>query len=337
MQGPEQAEGGPRQHLCRRLQDPRAVSPRPRPALLQLRRARRQSAEGFDSAHIDWCSTIHPSAHARGRSHGERRAREEHPGVVGGRVREHGLHLLRQRHTEPHHVRVPQRTPTHLLWWPAQEHLPGRPETVQCGGQQEDRPLRCELQTGEPLSLEAFLLDTESSYFEEQASHCRVCHSDADGQKWVALHEKAFQAAGFTRPTSDTLSDFATGMPSSAMRRWFLSLPLRVQEIAYYCSTMAPESGPEFSIDLSQSIDRASIKSNVGTVQVQCVAAKSTPWLARSRRFIPGREMLAMHGISLRSFTQHASDAMLQDLAGNSFSGSTLVVALASVLSARGA
>eukprot|EP00972_Heterocapsa_arctica_P008428 1231123-Heterocapsa_arctica.AAC.1 len=73
-------------------------------------------------------------------------------------------------------------------------------------------------------------------------------------------------------------------------------------------------------LDLSQSIDRANVNTAADSPRIHCFTEGSITWCVRARRFLSGRERLAMHGISKRSMTKHAQDSMLSDLAGNSFS-----------------
>ncbi len=101
-----------------------------------------------------------------------------------------------------------------------------------------------------------------------------------------------------------------------------------MQELVYYVTFIVPHSGPEVAIDVSQSIERVRrTLDEAGDVTLQTFTARTQMWLVRSRRFFSGRERLAMHGISLRSQSQHADDMLLGDLAGNSYSAMVFPVA----------
>lgn len=181
-----------------------------------------------------------------------------------------------------------------------------------------------------PMPLESFLLDAGDTYFADLARSVvseDTCSSDA----WLATHQHVFATAGCMRPSQQQVADFAADIKESAMRQLFLALPLRSKEVAWYASVMAPPTGREFTVDLSQGIERANVAqddSSLGNVRLLTFTGRSITWLVRARRFLSGRERLAMHGMSLRSTTQHGSDTLLGDLAGNSFSAPCFMAAV---------
>ena len=176
-----------------------------------------------------------------------------------------------------------------------------------------------------PMPLEPFLLDTTNPYY----STILTNPSPASEQAWPQKHAKAFANIGISRPSTQLLKEFADGMPSPVMAELFLRLPLRSQEIAYFAAVAVTHSGPEVTVDLSQTIERAHINTNDSSTcaSIQCFTARSLTWLVRSRRLLSGRERLAMHGISSASATAGVTDTLLGDLAGNSFSATSFLVA----------
>eukprot|EP00974_Lingulodinium_polyedra_P031590 3040766-Lingulodinium_polyedra.AAC.1 len=70
-------------------------------------------------------------------------------------------------------------------------------------------------------------------------------------------------------------------MPSPVMAKLFLQLPLRSQEIAYFAAVVATSSGPEVTVDLSQTIERAhvSTKESSTSASLQCFTTRSLPWM----------------------------------------------------------
>ena len=181
-----------------------------------------------------------------------------------------------------------------------------------------------------PMPLEAFLLDTINPYYSTiLADAVPERSTPASKQAWLQKHAKAFANIGTSRPSTQLLKEFAGGMPSTVMAELFLRLPLRSQEIAYFAAVVATHSGPEVTVDLSQSIERAHINTNDSSTcaGIHCFTARSLTWLVRSRRLLSGRERLAMHGISSASASAGVADTFLGDLAGNSFSATSFLVA----------
>ena len=177
------------------------------------------------------------------------------------------------------------------------------------------------------MSVGSFLIDAKDDYFAQLAA-CGEGGDSSNDEQWPKLHTATFGAVGLSRPTSRQLAKFAEYFPSEGMRKWFCGLPLRSQEVAWLASLLAPRAGPDFIVDLSQTIGRIHVSDALQDLRLQCFTARSIMFLVRSRRFLSGRERLAMHGLSQRSMTQHAPDSMLGDLAGNSFSAPCFMVAM---------
>lgn len=178
-----------------------------------------------------------------------------------------------------------------------------------------------------PIPLANFMLDVDmqSSYFEQLIGSASGKESTGN-EKWIALHAKSFGELGLTRPSADTLAAFADEA-APVMKKWLSAQALRLQEIAFYAALKLPVHGGEVMLDLSQSIDRANVNTAADSSRIHCFTEGSITWCVRARRFLSGRERLAMHGISKRSMTKHAPDSMLSDLAGNSFSATCFLVA----------
>ena len=180
------------------------------------------------------------------------------------------------------------------------------------------------------MPLEAFLLGTSNPYFSTSLADAIPERSTpASEQAWQHKHAKAFASMGTLWPSTQLLKEFADGMSSPVMAELFLRLPLRSQEIAYFAAVAATHSGPEVTVDLSQTIGRAHAKANSPSTcaSSQCFTARLLTWLVRSRRLLSGRERLAMHGISSASASAGVTDTFLGDLAGNSFSATSFLVA----------
>ncbi len=182
-----------------------------------------------------------------------------------------------------------------------------------------------------PMPLEMFLLDASSSYHLNLLSgvHRQPQRAAGDDQ-WPEKHEEAFSSAGLQRPSRASLERYAAGAPLAGMASWFLAQPLRKQEVAFLAAVACPPTGPEMTVDIGQDIRRLHYaKGRLGSeaAVVHCFCEHSQPWLVRSRRYLTGRERLAMHGISLREVTKIESDSFLADLAGNSFSGTVFMSA----------
>ena len=80
-------------------------------------------------------------------------------------------------------------------------------------------------------------------------------------------------------------------------------------------------------MDLSQNLDRTRIQSG----SLACMHTSSIFWLVDGRRTITGREMMAVQGLSKASLTTGTPDALLRDLAGNSFNASCVMAVFASL------
>ena len=180
-----------------------------------------------------------------------------------------------------------------------------------------------------PMVLEDFLLDVEHPYYASLLSGGgSVDDTSTSEGTWVDQHERAFQSINVPRPSSATLKHFAAGAPSETMKRLILQQSQRAQEVAYFASLTIPPVGPEQSIDLSQSIDRVNVTdSDEGDSRLGCFTARSVIFLVRARRLMTGRERLAMHGLSLPLCEEFGFDPLLADLAGNSFSATSFMVA----------
>ena len=148
--------------------------------------------------------------------------------------------------------------------------------------------------------------------------------------KWIALHDEYFKAAGLVRPTRQQLQAFASRVPWASMGKWLMAQPTREQEVVYFATMVAPRTGPDVAIDVSQALNRLrGLDQEQGSNGHLSTFTTSTKlWLVRARRVISGRERLAMHGLSLRSWTKHASDSLLGDMAGNSFHAMAFIIAL---------
>ena len=112
--------------------------------------------------------------------------------------------------------------------------------------------------------------------------------------------------------------------------KWLMAQPTREQEVVYFATMVAPRTGPDVAIDVSQALNRLrGLDQEQGSNGHLSTFTTSTKlWLVRARRVISGRERLAMHGLSLRSWTKHASDSLLGDMAGNSFHAMAFIIAL---------
>jgi hypothetical protein len=184
-----------------------------------------------------------------------------------------------------------------------------------------------------PVSLENFMLDMQvcESYYKSLV--VGFPDNGTDGHKWQEVHDRMFQSCSMERPTAAMLSAFVDTFPDSIMKELFIRRSLREQEVAFYSCVVAPRTGPEVVVDLSQQIDRINLSSDVlQQTQICCFTSRSVPWLIRSRRFLTGRERLSMHGMSAGGSVQTASDSLLADLAGNSFSATCFLVAFISGL-----
>ena len=154
------------------------------------------------------------------------------------------------------------------------------------------------------MVLEDFLLGVEHPYYASLLSGGgSVDDTSTSEGTWVDQHERAFQSINVQQSQ-------------------------RAQEVAYFASLTIPPVGPEQSIDLSQSIDRVNVTDNDdGDSRLGCFTARSVICLARARRLMTGRERLAMHGLSLPLCEEFGFDLALADLAGNSFSATSFMVA----------
>lgn len=182
-----------------------------------------------------------------------------------------------------------------------------------------------------PVRFESFLLSSDSPYYLEMAAKSSVCEDTSANEKWPSVHADYFNSIGLSRPSAQTLRSFATSLPSAGMKEWLMAQPARVQEMIYFASCIVPPSGPEVAVDVSQTIERTQVNmESEGDIRLHCFTARTQLWLVRSHRLFSGREMLAMHGISRRCLTKHADDALLGDMAGNSFSAVCFLVAFVS-------
>ena len=181
------------------------------------------------------------------------------------------------------------------------------------------------------MPLEMFLLDASDSYLHDILTGMRgIWRGGATDELWHGSpqflwhiqHAEAFSGVGLQRPSRASLEQYASGGPVSCAA-WFLQQPLRKQEVAFFAAVTCPPAGPEMTVDIGQDIRRvhvATSRSASDAAAVQCFCEKSEPWLVRARRYLTGRERLAIHGISLREVTKVENDGFLAALAGHSFS-----------------
>jgi len=231
---------------------------------------------------------------------------------------------------DPTQFSLPNRRPRIYFGGVAKGCFPKMSTSYQADLQEQLDRIILECKQGPPTELESFLLKSDSylrDLVRETARHPERSDSDSE---WPALHDEVFENAGIARPQASDLARFVAGIPNGAVRSWFTQQRRRVQEAAYFATAREGDSAgfPEVFVDLHQSIDRMHRHEGV----LMTFTAGSVPWMVRSRRCITGREMLAIHGLSLRRLTCFGSDSLLQELAGNSFSAPAFMAALLSIL-----
>jgi len=180
---------------------------------------------------------------------------------------------------------------------------------------------------GPGFEITDFLLPAMSPYWDEKCvGPERPYHSGGDAE-WARDHTEAFADAKIPRPSGDTLKTFGMSLPIPAQGRWFLSRPVREQEMAYFWSMKyeKEKTGGEAFVDVSQSIKRAApMKGQIG-----CFTSETWTWMIKARRFISGRERLAIQGMSKYSQVEGNSDDLAGNFAGNAFSAPCCMAATA--------
>ena len=181
--------------------------------------------------------------------------------------------------------------------------------------------LRRQYQQMPMQEITAFLLPSGHQYFEDALASLP---NPGAGGMWEEKHNSMYTSEGMQRPNDRQLQEFARAFPFPCFSDSFLARPQREKEVAYFYSVMALKGAfgsGEIAVDLSQCISRQSPKLNM----LGCFTRSSLSWLAVSRRFMTGRERLAIQGMSRPEHSADCNDTMLGQLAGNAYHGNAIM------------
>ena len=177
-------------------------------------------------------------------------------------------------------------------------------------------------------SIYDFLLPSDTSYYDKWCVGAAVQPHPDPIADWVKDHEQAYHAAGMVRPSWEALANFAKSIPIGAQGRWFISRPLREQEIAFFFSTTTKETTIERYIDVNESIKRITPMNGV----VPCFTSNALTWLVVARRFMSGRERMAVQGLSKPEHLCLTPEPLQANMAGNAFSAPCVMAATVAAL-----
>ena len=179
------------------------------------------------------------------------------------------------------------------------------------------------------MSLDTFLLPPDDPYFEKCVAEKNTRSCDDDGCSWPTDHDKCFTVAKVRRPTEAQLTRLRNEINGTASQKLFGLLSHRKQEVAYFHSVQASkeEGLGELFVDISQTIERTR---TAGTIP--CFTSSSVIWLARNKRILVGREMLAIQGMSKQGIVGTSTDSLLHSLAGNSYSAPCFMAVMGAIL-----
>lgn len=178
------------------------------------------------------------------------------------------------------------------------------------------------------FEIHDFLLPPSSSYWQDK------CVGDVNMQganpecEWVSEHKAMFERFNIARPSTYNLQDFAKNCPIAVHGKWLLSRPMREQEMAYFWSMRIKKEDKEAFVDVSQGITRVTPMRDL----MNCFTSETLLWMAKARRFVSGREMLAVQGMGLYSQVEHDTDDLLGNMAGNAFSAPCCMAATLAAL-----